>query len=49
MSTRKRYSPEFLERAVRLVEEQQKEGSSEWAAIHSLSEKLGCVPETLRR
>jgi transposase len=49
MNTRKRYSPEFRERAVRLVEEQQKEGSSEWKAIHSLSEKLGCVPETLRR
>ncbi len=49
MNTRKRYSPEFRERAVRLVEEQQKEGSSEWAAIQSLSEKLGCVPETLRR
>ena len=49
MNTRKRYSPEFRERAVRLVEEQQKEGSSGWAAIRSLSEKLGCVPETLRR
>ncbi len=49
MNTRKRYSPEFRERAVRLVEEQQKEGLSEWKAIHSLSEKLGCVPETLRR
>lgn len=49
MNKRKRYSPEFRDRAVRLVEEQQKEGSSEWAAIHSLSEKLGCVPETLRR
>ena len=49
MSTRKRYSPEFRERAVRLVEEAQKDGSSEWKAIHSLSEKLGCVPETLRR
>ena len=49
MNTRNRYSPEFRDRAVRLVEEQQKEGSSEWAAIQSLSEKLGCVPETLRR
>jgi len=49
MNTNRRYSPEFRERAVRLVEEQQKEGSSEWAAIQSLSEKLGCVPETLRR
>jgi len=49
MNTRKRYSPGFRERAIRLVEELQKEGSSEWAAIQSLSEKLGSVPETLRR
>lgn len=45
MNKRKRYSPEFRERAVRLVEELQKEGSSEWAAIQSLSEKLGRVPD----
>lgn len=49
MKTQNRYSAEFRERAIRLVEELQKEGSSEWAAIQSLSEKLGCVPETLRR
>mgnify|MGYP001818457309 FL=1 len=49
MSTQNRYSPEFRERAVRLVEELVKEGSSEWSAINSLSEQLGCVPETLRR
>ncbi len=49
MNTRKRYSPEFRERAVRLVEELQAEGSSQWAAIQSLSQKLGCTPETLRR
>ena len=44
-----RYSPEFRERAIRLVEELQKEESSQWAAIQSLSPKLGCTPETLRR
>jgi transposase len=49
MKMRKRYSPDFRKRPVRLVEELQKEGSSQWAAIHALSEKLGCVPETLRR
>ena len=49
MKTRKRYSPEFRERAVRLVEELRKEGSSQWAAIQSLSQKLGCTPESLRR
>ena len=49
MNVQKRYSPEFRERAVRLVEEQQKEGKSEWAAMQSISQKLGCTPESLRR
>ncbi len=49
MNTRKRYSPEFRERAVRLVGEQQKDGGSQWSAIQSISGKLGCTPETLRR
>lgn len=49
MNTQKRYSPEFRERAVRLVDEQVKEGKSEWAAMQSISQKLGCTPETLRR
>ena len=44
-----RYSPEFRERAVRLVEEQQKDGISQWAAMQSISAKLGCTAETLRR
>lgn len=52
MKTKKRqpsYSGEFRDRAVRLVEEQQKAGLSQWAAIQSISQKLGCTPETLRR
>ena len=49
MNTQKRYSPEFRDRAVRLVEEQQKEGHTPWAAMQSISQKLGCTPETLRR
>jgi transposase len=49
MSTQKRYSPEFRERAVRLIDEQMKEGKSQWAAIQSISQKLGCTPESLRR
>ena len=52
MDTKKkhvRYSEEFRDRAVRLVEEQQKDGKSQWAAIQSISQKLGCTPETLRR
>ena len=49
MNTQKRYSPEFRERAVRLVEEQQKDGTTQWAAMQSISQKLGCTPESLRR
>jgi transposase-like protein len=53
MDTKKKkqpkYSDEFRERAVRLVEEQQKDGKSQWAAMQSISAKLGCTAETLRR
>jgi transposase len=49
MTQQKRYSPEFHERAVRLVQELQKEGHSEWSAMQSISEKLGCTPESVRR
>jgi|TARA_R110000787_G_scaffold145997_1_gene259759 transposase len=52
MNTKKkqpRYSGEFRDRAVRLVEEQQRGGLSQWAAIQSVSQKLGCAPESLRR
>ena len=34
---------------MRLVEKLQKEGHSQWSAIQSISQKLGCTPETLRR
>ncbi len=44
-----RFAPEVRERAVRLVEEQTKELPSQWAAIRSVAEKLGCRDETLRR
>ena len=48
MSKVKKYSQETRERAVRLVEEHQEEYSSQWAAIESIAEKIGCVPQTLR-
>ena len=48
MATSKRYPQELRERAVRMVFEHRKEYASEWAAIRSLSEKLGTSPETLR-
>ena len=49
MTTSNRYPTEVRERAVRLVEEAQKDNLSEWAAINSVSEKIGCTKETLRR
>ena len=49
MNTRRRYSQEVRERAVRLVAEIQKDHESQWSAIESVSQKLGCTGETLRR
>ena len=44
-----KYSPETRERAVRLVWETEGEHASQWAAIVSISEKVGCTAETLRK
>jgi transposase len=44
-----RYSPEVRERAIRLVQEHGPEYPSQWAAMASIAEKLGCTPETLRK
>ena len=49
MKTSKRYSPEVRERAVRMLLEQQNEHTSQWAAIQSIADKIGCTHETLRR
>ncbi len=48
MGRRGRYPAEVRERAVRLVFEQQEAHGSQWAAINSIAEKIGCNPETLR-
>jgi transposase len=48
MSNVKRYSPATRERAVRLVLEHEEEYQSQWAAIESISEKIGCTTQTLR-
>jgi len=45
-----KYSPELRERAVRMVQEHAAaEHGSQWGAIRSVGEKLGCSVEALRR
>ena len=49
MARQSRSSPEVRERAVRMVEEHREEYSSQWAAIQSIAQKIGCTSETLRK
>ena len=49
MARPSKYSPELRERAVRLVQEHAHEHPSQWAAIRSVAEKIGCTVEALRR
>ena len=49
MKTSEKYSPEVIQRAVRLVFEAKEHHPSEWAAIISIAANLGCSVETLRR
>jgi transposase len=49
MERRDRFSEEVRERAVRMVREHAGEHESQWAAICSIAEKIGCSAETLRK
>jgi len=49
MSKVPKYAPEVRERAVRMVFEHQGEHESQWAAIISIANKIGCTAETLRK
>jgi transposase len=49
MARTSRYSQEVRERAVRMVFEHGSEYGSEWEAICSIAEKIGCSSETLRK
>ena len=48
MARPSRFSPEVRERAVRMVFEHAQNHPSQWAAITSIAEKIGCAAETQR-
>ena len=45
--TTNKFSPEVRERATRMVLEHRQDYPSRWAAVVSISEKIGCSPPTL--
>lgn len=47
--TTNKFSPEVRERAVRMVLDNQGQHESRWAAVMSISSKIGCAPQTLNK
>jgi transposase-like protein len=45
--TTNKFSAEVRERAVRMVQDYLVDYLSRWAAVASIAEKIGCVPQTL--
>ena len=44
-----KFSPEVVDRAIRMVFEAKDQYASQWAAIESIAGKIGCTAETLRK
>ena len=48
MKKQPKYSPEVIERAVRMVGDAGSRYDSQWAAVTPIAAKVGCTPATLR-
>ena len=48
MNRHTKYTPELRERAIRRVYEQREHHESQWAAIESVAQKIGCTAQTLK-
>ncbi len=45
--TTNKFSPAVCERAARMVLDHERDRASRWAAVVSIAEKIGCVPQAL--